>query len=523
MVNNAIRLLKSPLGIGIFLLFLFGYNYYLRSVTFSFSTIDWDEITYLIMGKGILDGKIPYLEIYDNKPIGSFLVYVVMIPIFGYTIECIRWTSLLFTILGSWGMILLLWRYSRAWAYFSGFAYSSFFVALPSGFSGNTELFFLPLEILGFYGIFRGRNASVFWGSLLVGCAFMIKYIIAFDVLLVFGLSFLFFLRKANNHSLSRVSIRILSYIGFILPILASFLYFASLGSEAMDSYIESILISGGQYSQTTSLRHKIQSFQPLVYVIGPALALTTALWTLSPFRSKVLRIKPFYLALVWLVATGIGATWTGYFFEHYLLTTIPPLLFIIGLVLRTAKFSFGNRSLREKLGNLSIPDFFIIRMNNVTFLVLVLAAFFPAQKVRSQYSDLLQKLPDTPRLIANDMLLHTDTSLFVAKGIHSAYVLTHQMPPVRVVQPSNYTEILYSQKMNIRALDVIAQVQSQNPNFIQWCDQDLLVTDPEDFEKNMDKEYLKVIQDFVRKSYGIYGEYYPDCKLYKRISDEKD
>ena len=39
--------------------------------------IDWDESTYILMGQSVLDGHLPYTELWDLKPPGAFLIYAV--------------------------------------------------------------------------------------------------------------------------------------------------------------------------------------------------------------------------------------------------------------------------------------------------------------------------------------------------------------------------------------------------------------------------------------------------------------
>jgi len=40
----------------------------LRISTFFQSVIDWDESVYLLMSKSILDGNLPYIQVWDHKP-----------------------------------------------------------------------------------------------------------------------------------------------------------------------------------------------------------------------------------------------------------------------------------------------------------------------------------------------------------------------------------------------------------------------------------------------------------------------
>jgi 4-amino-4-deoxy-L-arabinose transferase-like glycosyltransferase len=45
------------------------------------STIDWDESTFILMGQELLDGRLPYVELWDNKPPLAFAAFTVFIAL----------------------------------------------------------------------------------------------------------------------------------------------------------------------------------------------------------------------------------------------------------------------------------------------------------------------------------------------------------------------------------------------------------------------------------------------------------
>ena len=52
--------------------------------------INWDESTFILMGQSVLDGHLPYTELWDVKPPGAFLIYALFIALFGKSIVSIR-------------------------------------------------------------------------------------------------------------------------------------------------------------------------------------------------------------------------------------------------------------------------------------------------------------------------------------------------------------------------------------------------------------------------------------------------
>ncbi|HYW17903.1 MAG TPA: glycosyltransferase family 39 protein [Nodularia sp. (in: cyanobacteria)] len=54
------------------------------------ATFNWDENTFILMGQSILDGNLPYVEIWDLKPPLVFFSYALAILIFGKSIISVR-------------------------------------------------------------------------------------------------------------------------------------------------------------------------------------------------------------------------------------------------------------------------------------------------------------------------------------------------------------------------------------------------------------------------------------------------
>jgi hypothetical protein len=69
--------MKLLLGLSILILFLLTKYNYLNV------PLDRDEGTYLYLGQCFMEGYIPYVDFYEIKPPGVFLVYGVFEKIFG--------------------------------------------------------------------------------------------------------------------------------------------------------------------------------------------------------------------------------------------------------------------------------------------------------------------------------------------------------------------------------------------------------------------------------------------------------
>ncbi|MEM9435406.1 MAG: hypothetical protein AAGA15_00075 [Pseudomonadota bacterium] len=61
-----------------------------QAASYSQEVINWDESTFMVMAQDLLDGNLPYLGLYDNKPPGIFLWLAGIMAIFGETLFAVR-------------------------------------------------------------------------------------------------------------------------------------------------------------------------------------------------------------------------------------------------------------------------------------------------------------------------------------------------------------------------------------------------------------------------------------------------
>src|SRR5262245_13986272 len=79
---------------------------FLRAPFFAIPSIDWDESTFIIMGQGILDGFLPYVELWDFKPPFVFVFFAGAIATFGKSIVAIRFAGSLWLAAASYLLFL---------------------------------------------------------------------------------------------------------------------------------------------------------------------------------------------------------------------------------------------------------------------------------------------------------------------------------------------------------------------------------------------------------------------------------
>lgn len=82
------------------------------------AVIDWDESTFVLIGQSILDGHLPYTELWDVKPPLLFGVFGGLIGVFGHSIAGVRIAGALLVALTAWLTFLIAarrWPRSVAW------------------------------------------------------------------------------------------------------------------------------------------------------------------------------------------------------------------------------------------------------------------------------------------------------------------------------------------------------------------------------------------------------------------------
>ena len=86
------------------------------------AVLDWDESTYILMGQSVLDGHLPYVELWDNKPPLIFYQIAAFILFFGKSITAIRIGATLCVFITAFFLYLIGRRFFRK--------YSSLFVSI---------------------------------------------------------------------------------------------------------------------------------------------------------------------------------------------------------------------------------------------------------------------------------------------------------------------------------------------------------------------------------------------------------
>lgn len=287
-----------------------------------------DEQFYLLVAERMIDGALPYIDIWDRKPIGLFLIYEALAalpgdPVLGYQAGAVVATA---------ATALVIARISReiaspsaAWQ--AGMAYVLFMPVFNSGL-GQAPTFYNLLVALAALGVIevvkRPESGTLIWRGAaimaLLGLAIQIKYTVVFEgaafglILLWRGYAVVWPWRKLAGVALLWMLIA-------LLPTLAAAAYYASLGH--LDAFV----------------------FANFVSIFARESDGWKALWRLT---KEVLALLPFWLAIfyaprlfksfdgkhagthpviaVWGIAACGGFLVFGTWYDHYVAPLLVPL-----------------------------------------------------------------------------------------------------------------------------------------------------------------------------------------------------
>lgn len=284
-----------------------------------------DEQYYLLVGDRLWHGAVPYLSIWDRKPIGLFLLFAAMRLLPGDGVVAYQ----LCAALAAWLTALLVRNGARrvgageagalaaAAAYLIG-------LSLLGGRGGQSPVFYnLPVAAAGVLALglpalaaagARGRIvASGSAACLLAGIAIQMKYTPAFEGAFV-GLAHGWFLRRAGARWSGVAAAMVWWGALGLLPSIAAVGWYAAHG--ALHAFwfanVTSIGLRAGYPWNQLAMR-----LLGIVAVLSPLIAGVA----LAGPRTAAARV-----ALGWLAAAVAGFLAIGTFFDHYALPLLAPL-----------------------------------------------------------------------------------------------------------------------------------------------------------------------------------------------------
>ena len=493
----------------------------LRFSTFFQSVIDWDESVFLLMSKSLLDGNLPYTQIWDHKPPGIYLLFSLSQIVFGQSVISIRILTCIFVSISCFALYKSGNIFNSNNNYngiLAGILYA-FFSLKNGGLSANTELFFVFFNILAFHlvflTLFSSNKQLNFYKfrfliiGLIMGISLHIKYLVIFDFFAIFLILITYYFKSNERNIIELTKVYFCLLIGAFIPFLLSTLYFMKSGH--LNDYIYANFIANKIYSAETqfSLIYFIQ------VIIGQAVQ-NHPLWLcllITPFYIYIFVPRKseesykFYALLLWFFMAFIGTCATKKFYPHYFLQILPPLCLLSSYMVITL---LDSASLKPVKLGFAVTLIFLLPLLQSSSKPLKASMHFIDKKY-VQNSDHWQ---DTPTRVSNYIKsrIGEDDYIYMADYQPIVYYLTNSKIPTKYILPSWFIKEEFSRFIGINLNQELTNILSKKPIYLIIKDSDKL--------KGNNKFYIR-IRNHIKNHYFL-EEKIDNVLLYKysRIND---
>ena len=304
----------------------------------------WDESTFILLGQSIVDGNLPYNQLWDLKPPLAFGVFALPIALFGKSLAAIRVLGLLCVAASA----LMVHRIgSRVGGSRIGLVAALLLVftvgAIPDGQQVMTEhLAIVPLTAALWVAIGKNQTAASFWWiGLLLGFACLLRLNLAYAALLVGPV-----LLALNVRSPLDAARKAAAYaMGGGTPVLLSLIPYLLTGASDVwwrSVFLAPLAYSEAQLSLIGALVQQVQNgfgfqqgmkysntllFVGLLIWCGGAVGLA---WMLCSRKHRLDSERTAPLLLVtFAIGTAVSIGMSGAAHPHYLIQLVP--FFAIG------------------------------------------------------------------------------------------------------------------------------------------------------------------------------------------------
>lgn len=304
----------------------------LRICTLGDSNYHADDTFYFLVGQRMHEGVLPYVDVWDRKPLGLFVIYYV-IAAFSRAIWAYQLVAWVFLAATAWVVyrIVLTWT-NRQGAFLAGLIYAVL-TCVFRGVNGQAPVFYnlfvataVLLIIRDFPSHFRGVCGWRSWLAMgLCGLGIAIKQTVVFESLFL-GLYILWGLRQARVPTRRLIGVA----IGFgavgAAPTFTIAAYYALYGHWF--EYWHAMVLANlakrevGRLWRTYAFVLYIVQTLPMLAIVG---------WSLVRKLPSEPYVQRFLIG--WLSAALVGFLSIPNFFDHYMLPLIVPLSVTAGLV----------------------------------------------------------------------------------------------------------------------------------------------------------------------------------------------
>lgn len=462
----------------------------IRFLSFFPSVIDHDESTYLVIAQEMIKGKILYVDTIDVKPAGIFLIMALLRMLCGNSVFMVR----LFTSLVIAFTSYLIFRVKlnngsdRRAALAAGFIYIFMLSVFTFfGVSVNTETYFNLFTIAGLLFILKKNSvAGNLIAGVLLGCGFIIKYVVLFDFMAFIIFYMILSLRRSKSLFYKSFVHAGIMTAGFIIPFGLINLYYCLVGHyddflfhtfEVTRKYpVERDAVEIIKYILDFHIR-----FLPVIFFFYYCL-FDKSLKTENTKTEKL-------LIIVWVIFDLAAILYPGKYFGHYFIQMMLPVSLFAG------NFLYPGRKLPVFINKL------ITKPLSYVVIVIIIAVIIFTQK-----KDYIDK-PDYPRQISKYLTscINEGDVIYTGNYHQVIYYLLDKSSPAKYVHRSLIRAPHHIEALKIDTVAEIGRIISAEPAYII----------------NQEGIELNELDNFINQNYILVKTFDKDINVYKKVTDE--
>lgn len=283
--------------------------------------INWDESTFILMGQSLLDGHLPYTELWDIKPPLAFVAYALFILLFGKSIVGIRLAGTLCVFITSW-FVYLIGRHicSDRAGLFAAILTIVGVTAIRGAQSTMTEHVACIFLVGGLAWLTTRKTSpsTLFIVGILLTLATLVRLNLAYVVIAV-GLWLVYSLRHQTTNLQGIATYCLGSFSTIFLT------YFPYLVTNKSTIWLNSVVLAPLSYSSS------VENAGTWTKLIPACLAFCLIIFLWSKISAH--KQKEFILLQVFILATSISIIRGGEFHQHYYIQLSPLLALTIALL----------------------------------------------------------------------------------------------------------------------------------------------------------------------------------------------
>ena len=204
-----------------------------RVATFGNPVLGFDEQFYLLVGDRMLHGAVPFVDVFDRKPVGLFLIYAGMRLLGGAGFVQYKLVATAFAIATAWGVFGLARRRAGVFGATAAAAAYLLWLDLMEGEGGQSPVFYNLLMVAAAGCVVRaagrtgGTRAAGLAAMTCVGLAMQVKYSVALEGGYL-GCALLW-LAWRDGDRWSRLAVSAVLWVGCaVLPTALAFVWYAA-------------------------------------------------------------------------------------------------------------------------------------------------------------------------------------------------------------------------------------------------------------------------------------------------------